>query len=423
VSITPSRVFAARLVGVPILDPQGDHVGKVRDLVVVLRSGAAQPRVVGLVTEIFGRRRIFVPMTRVTHIDSTAVFTTGLLNMRRFEQRSTETLVMGEMLDRQVVIPDSGIRGVIYDVGMEQTRTRDWVISRVAVREPAKGFRRHGQTHVVEWRDVEGLAQHEQNQGASRLLEALNDMRPADAASTLHDLPFDRRTAVVAVLDDERLADVLEELPDEDQVEILTYLQPERAAAILGEMSADDAADLIADLPADTAARLLALMEPDDAKDVRRLMVYDEETAGGMMTPEPVILPPDATVAEALARVRRSEIPMSLAAQVYVCRAPLETPTGRLLGMVHIQRLLREPPSALVAGFVDSELAPIHADATMLDVAIHVATYNLTAAPVVDEEGRLLGVVTVDDLLDHLLPDGWRDRPSDATKAPGEGWS
>lgn len=422
-SITPSRVFAARLVGVPILDPQGDHVGKVRDLVVVLRSGSAQPRVVGLVTEIFGRRRVFVPMTRVTNIDSTAVYTTGLLNMRRFEQRSTETLVMGEMLDRQVVITESGIRGVIYDVGMEQARTRDWVISRVAVREPAKGFRRHGQTHVVEWRDVEGLAQHEQSQGASRLLEALNEMRPADAASTLHDLPIDRRTAVVAVLDDERLADVLEELPDEDQVEILTYLEPDRAAAILGEMSADDAADLIADLPADTAARLLALMEPDDAKDVRRLMVYDEETAGGMMTPEPVILPPDATVAEALAHVRRYEIPMSLAAQVYVCRAPLETPTGRLLGMVHIQRLLREPPSALVAGFVDKELAPIHVDASMLDVAIHVATYNLTAAPVVDEEGRLLGVVTVDDLLDHLLPDGWRDRPSDATKAPQGEWS
>ncbi len=422
-SIAPSRVFAARLVGVPILDPQGDHVGKVRDLVVALRSGTAQPRVVGMVSEVFGRRRIFVPMTRVTHIDSTAIYTTGLLNMRRFEQRSTETLVIGEMLDRQVVITDSGIRGAIYDVGMEQSRTRDWVVSRVAVQEPSKGFRRQGQTHVVEWRDVEGLAQHEQAQGATRLLEALNEMRPADAAATIHDLPADRRTAVIAALDDERLADVLEELPDEDQVEILSLLNPERAADILEEMSADDAADLIADLPAETAARLLALMEPDDAEDVRRLMVYDEETAGGMMTPEPVILPPDATVAEALAHVRRSEIPMSLAAQVYVCRPPLETPTGRLLGMVHIQRLLREPPSALVAGFVDSELASIHADAPMLDVAIHVATYNLTAAPVVDEDGRLLGVVTVDDLLDHLLPGGWRDRPNDATTSLAGGWS
>jgi CBS domain-containing protein len=425
VSTTPSRVFAARLVGLPILDPQGDHVGKVRDLVVALRSGVRQPRlvgprIVGMVGEVLGRRRVFVPMTRVINIDSAAVYTTGLLNMRRFEQRSTETLVIGEMLDRQVVITESGIRGAIYDIAMEQARTRDWLVTRVAVREPSRGFRRHGQTHVVEWRDVEGLAQHEKNQGATRLLEALNEMRAADAASTLHDLPTARRTAVVAALDDERLADVLEELPDEDQVEILSHLDPERAADILEEMSADDAADLIADLPTEIATRLLALMEPDEAEDVRRLMVYDEETAGGMMTPEPVILPPDATVAEALAHVRRFEIPMSLAAQVYVCRPPLETPTGRLLGMVHIQRLLREPPSALVAGFVDSELASIHADAPMLDVAIHVATYNLTAAPVVDEEGRLLGVVTVDDLLDHLLPDGWRDRSSEIGQtAPG----
>lgn len=422
-STAPSRIFAARLVGLPILDPQGDQVGKVRDVVVALRSGGLQPRVVGLVAEVLGRRRIFVPMTRITSIDSAHVYTTGLLNMRRFEQRGAETLVMGEMLDRQVVIPESGIVGVIYDIGMEQARTRDWVLSRVAVREPSKGFRRNGQTHVVEWRDVEGLAQHEKNQGATRLLEALNEMRVADAASTIHDLPIERRTAVVAALDDERLADVLEELPDEDQVEILTYLDPERAADILEEMSADDAADLIADLPPETAARLLALMEPDEAEDVRRLMVYDESTAGGMMTPEPVILPPDATVAEALAHVRRPEIPVSLAAQVYVCRPPLETPTGKLIGMVHIQRLLREPPSALVAGFVDSETASIRAEEPMLDVAIHVATYNLTAAPVVDEEGRLLGVVTVDDLLDHLLPDGWRDRSSDAGAAVSEIWS
>lgn len=411
VSLAPSRIFVARLIGLPILDPQGDHVGKVRDLVVALRSGGQQPRVVGLVAEVFGRRRIFVPMTRVTTIDAGNVYTTGLLNMRRFSQRATETLVMGEIMDRPVVIRENGVQGTIYDVGMEQARTRDWVISRVAVQEPGKGFRRRGQTHVVEWRDIEGLAAHQSSQGAARLLETLNEMPPADAASALHDLPMDRRTAVIAALDDQRLADLLEELPDEDQVEILSRLEPERAADILEEMSADDAADLIADLPDDTAARLLALMEPDDAEDVRRLMVYDEETAGGMMTPEPVILPPDATVAEALAHVRREELPVALAAQVYVCRPPLETPTGRLLGMVHMQRLLREPPSSLVAGVIDTEdTYNIKVDASLLDVAVHVATYNLTAAPVVDDEGRLLGVVTVDDLLDHLLPDGWRER-------------
>ncbi len=413
-STAPSRVFAARLVGLPIFDPQGDQVAKVRDLVVSLRADVRQPRVLGMVAEVFGRRRIFVPMTRVTHVDSGQVYTTGLLNMRRFEQRPTETLVVGQMFDRTVTVHSTGVSGTVFDVGIEQARNRDWVLSRVALQEPAKGLRRRGQTHVAEWDDVDGFTRHEASQGATHLLAALNEMKPADAANVIHDLPAERRTQVVAALDDERLADVLEELPEEDQVEILEHLEAERAADVLGEMSPDDAADLIADLPPETAALLLELMEPDEREDVRRLLEYGEETAGGMMTPEPVILPPDATVAEALAHVRREELPTSLAAQVYVCRPPLETPTGKLLGLAHIQRLLREPPSTLVAGVLDRETTYIKADASLQDVAVHLAFYNLTAAPVVDDEGRLLGAVTVDDLLDHLLPDGWRDRKTGA---------
>ena len=174
-------------------------------------------------------------------------------------------------------------------------------------------------------------------------------------------------------------------------------------------MSPDDAADLIADLPPEQAATLLELMESEDAEDVRRLMSYAEETAGGMMTPEPVILGPDATVADALAHVRDPDLPVSLAAMVYVCRQPLETPTGRLLGCAHIQRLLREPPSSLAAAAVDTSLDSLRPEATIDEVAAHLATYNLVAAPVIDEEGRLLGAVTVDDLLDHMLPENWRD--------------
>jgi CBS domain-containing protein len=414
VSTTPTRVFAARLAGLPVFDPQGDQVGKVRDVVVVMRPGASslvsQPRVVGLVVEVFGRRQIFAPMTRITSIDAGQVITTGLLNMRRFAKRSTETLVIGQMLDQKVTVRGTEIEGVVFDVAMEQTRSREWVLSRVAIQEPTKGFRRRSQTHVAEWRDVEGLARSQVGQGAVHLVAALADLRPADAATVIHDLPPDRRSEVVAALDDERLADVLEELPEEDQVEILEHLDSERAADVLEEMSADDAADLIADLAPETARQLLELMEPEEARDVRRLMSYEEETAGGMMTPEPVILSPDATVAEALAHVRNEDLTPSLAALVYVVRPPLETPTGRLVGVAHIQRLLREPPSSLVAGALDTGISYLRPEATLEDVAAHLATYNLVAAPVVDDEGRLLGAVTVDDLLDHMLPEGWRDR-------------
>jgi flagellar motility protein MotE (MotC chaperone) len=412
VSTSATRVFAGRLSGLPVFDPAGDQVGKIRDLVVVVRPGGLPPRVLGMVVEVFGRRSIFLPMTRVTHVDSGQVITTGVVNMRRFEQRPTETLVFGQMLDRRVTVRENAVQGTVYDVAMEQQRNRDWVISRVAIQEGSKRFGRKGQTHVVEWRDVEGLSAPEEAQGATHLLAAMEEMRAADLANVLHDLPPKRRGEIAAALADERLADVLEELPEEDQVEILGNLESERAADVLEEMSPDDAADLMAELPPETAEKLLRLMEPDEAEDVRRLMSYEEHTAGGMMTTEPVILSPDATIADALAHVRQAELSPSLAAMVYVVRPPLEPPTGRLLGVAHIQRLLREPPSTLVGHAVDSDVEPLKPSASLEDVARHLATYNLVAAPVVDEDGRLVGAVTVDDLLDHLLPENWRDTPS-----------
>ena len=408
-SATPNRVFVARLIGLSLFDPRGDQVGKVRDFVVSLWAGVTQPRVLGMVVEVFGRRRIFVPMTRVTQIDSDQVVTTGLLNMRRFEQRPSEALVVGELLDREVVVRETEARGHIYDVAMEQARNRDWVLSRVALVEPGRGLRRRGQTHVAEWNEVSGLIASAPGQGATHLLGTIAEMRPADAANVIHALPRDRRIAVASALTDERLAEVLEELPEEDQVEILGVLDSERAADVLEEMSRDDAADLIAELPPETAEELLELMEPEDAEDVKRLLSYADHTAGAMMTVEPVILSPDATIADALAQVRDPNLSTSLAALVYVCRPPLEPPTGKLLGVAHIQRLLREPPSTLVAGALDDSLDPLRPEFSTDQVAAHLARYNLVAAPVVDPDGRLLGAVTVDDLLDHILPDNWRD--------------
>src|SRR3954451_19048559 len=411
-STSPTRVFAARLSGLPVFDPAGDQVGKIRDLVATLRPGGLEPRVLGLVVDVFGRRSVFVPMTRVTHLESGQVITTGVVNMRRFDQRPTEMLVFGQMLDRQVTVRDTGVSGTVYDVAMELTRTRDWLVTRVALQEGSKRFGRKGQTHVVEWRDVDGFAVPEEVQGTTHLLAALAEMRPADLANVIHDLPAKRRGEIAAGLDDERLADGLGGLPEGDPEQSLGALDNERPADVLEEMSPDDAADLIAERPPEATERLLQLMQPDEAEDVRGRMSYEEPTAGGMMTTEPVILPPDATVADALAHVRNAELTPSLAALVYVARPPLEPPTGRLLGVAHIQRLLREPPSTMVGHVLDTDIEPLRPTSSLEDCARHLATYNLVAAPVVDENGRLVGAVTVDDVLDHLLPENWRDTPS-----------
>jgi Mg/Co/Ni transporter MgtE len=206
---------------------------------------------------------------------------------------------------------------------------------------------------------------------------------------------------------------VLEELPEDDQVEILGKLELDRAADVLEEMGPDDAADLLGELPTEQREQLLALMQPEDAAPLRRLLSYADNTAGGMMTTEPVIVSPDATVAEALAQIRNPDMNPALAAQVYVCRPPNETPTGRYLGTVHFQRLLREPPPTLVSAICDTELDPLRPGLSLETVASYLATYNLVSVPIVDVNGRLLGSVTVDDVLDHLLPNDWRESAMD----------
>ena len=407
-----NRVFLARLAGTTVFDPNGDQLGKVRDAVATLRTNNQPPRILGLIVEVPPRKKIFVPITRVTSIDNGHVIITGLLNMRRFEPRTNEISILSEMLDRSVTLIETNEKVTVEDIGMELSKTGDWFIERVHVMRKGAGFRRRGASSTVTWAEISGIAINETNQGVSNLLNTLANLRAADLASVLHDLTVKRRAEVARALDDERLADVLEEMDEASRVELLAELEGERAADVLEEMDPDDAADLLREVGQERAQALLALMEPEDAEDVQRLMHYEDYSAGGMMTTEPIVLTADSTVAEALSRVRLSEVAPGLASQVFVCRQPIETPTGRLMGIVHIQRLLREPPATLLGGILDSDIAPLSAEATLNEVASYLASYNLLAVPVVDANERLLGAVTIDDVLDHLLPENWRHEES-----------
>jgi Mg/Co/Ni transporter MgtE len=362
-------------------------------------------------------------MTRVTVIEAGQVFSTGLVNMRRFEQRPTETLVIAELLDRTVTMRDGSGEVTVEDVASEQGRSREWHVARLFVRRGRSGgglsrrLRRRGETLLIDLDQVTGLARVDREQGAANLLAAFDELKAADLADVVHEMSAKRRLEVASALTDERLADVLEELPEDDQVEILSRLNDERAADVLEAMQPDDAADLLSELPAEQAEQLLRLMEPDEAAPLRRLLTYEDDTAGGVMTSEPVILGPEASIGEALALVRRAELTPALASAAYVCRPPLETPTGRFLGVAHIQRMLREPPHTPVGQILDRGPEPLPADAPLGQLTRHLATYNMVAAPVVDDSGRLVGVVTVDDVLDHILPDDWREADPEVTAA------
>lgn len=406
------RFFAGRLVGTTLLDPLGESVGKLRDLVIVPRR-QEPARIIGLVVEVAQRRRVFLPITRVTAFDVGKIVTNGVINLRRFEKRTSELLVLGDLLERTVVLTDGSGEAVVEDVGAE-LQGDDWVLARLFVRRRTSGglpkLVKRGQTLTVPWHDVTGLYGSQAEQSAALLMASYDDLKPADLADVFEEIEHKRRVELAAELPDERLADVIPELTEDVRIELLTALDTDRAADILDEMDPDDAADVMQELPLSVADELLARMEPEEAEDVRRLLAYDEYTAGGMMTTEPLIATPETPVAHALAMIRSEELTNATAAAVYVCRQPLETPTGRMLGTVNFQHLLRERPDTAIGDIMDSDRITVRPTATLAEVTRAMATYNLLTLGVCDEAGHLHGAVTVDDVLDHLLPDDWREQ-------------
>lgn len=194
------RVFVSHLAGVPVFDPNGDCVGRVRDLVAMLRVGGKPPRLLGMVVEVVSRRRIFVPMTRVTGVESGQVITTGVVNMRRFEQRPTERLVLGEFLDRRVRLVETDEEVTVLDVAIQQLPARrDWEIDKFFVRKGRGGaLRRKGETLTVEWSAISGFSLEEHGQGAENLVATFERLRPTDVANALHHLTPKRRAEVAA---------------------------------------------------------------------------------------------------------------------------------------------------------------------------------------------------------------------------------
>jgi Mg/Co/Ni transporter MgtE len=417
------RVYVARLARMLVLGPLGESVGRVRDVVVSISIVRQQPRVLGLVIEIPTRRRIFVPMLRVSSIEPNGVtLNTANVSLTRFEQRPGEVLVLGQVLDTRVRINDPELPeladtdAVITDLGIEQTRTRDWIVTRVAVRLPRRLGRR-SPVRIADWHHVQGLtpsALAMPGQDVAQLLHQFEGWRPIEVADAIRDLPLKRRYEVVKALPDDRLADILQELPEEEQAELLKHLDTERAADVLEEMEPDDAADLLGAMNPTEAELLLARMAPDESNPVRRLLKHSPDTAGGLMTSNPVVLEAGTLVAEALARVRDPDLTPALASLVFVVRPPTATPTGHYLGCVQLQRLLREQPSALVGGIIDTDLPCLMPETSLPTLTRYFAAYNLVCGPVIDEQHHLLGAVTVDDVLDHLLPHDWRAMPEEA---------
>jgi CBS domain-containing protein/flagellar motility protein MotE (MotC chaperone) len=380
------------------MDGEGVTIGRVNDVVLLPVVGSQSPHALGLVVQLRRRRRIFVGLGRIGEISAEgARLVGGTVDLGGFTLRPGEILA-SSLYGRQAA------EGTVADIAIapRDTRRSGWEVTAVAVSR-GRGLRGAGPV-IVPWDQCRELFD---TNPLDRHLVRLREMGPADLATAFGELTPARRTQLAEALEDAELADMLEEMPEEDQVRLVTSLALERGADVVEEMQPDDAADLLAEMPAEQRERLLTAMQTVQADEVRRLLRYDAATAGGLMTSQPLIFGPQTSVAEVLAKVRNPEIPVTAAAQVYVCEPPLETPTGTYLGSVGFQRLLRRPPAVPVGEVIEGRVF-VRPDLPERELAARLAAYNMLSVAVCDGAGHLLGAVTVDDVLDHLLPSGWR---------------
>lgn len=402
--MTAEMVYAFRVMRLPLLDAGGAEIGKVADIVIVPGRTGNPPRVVGLVAS-SQRRRIFVNAARISRLDSEGAHLRSWdLDLHPFKRRPGEMLIGEELIDSSLPSGET-----VSDIGLSRLvdgRVESWEVSTVRLAQ-RQALRRRPSFRLASWTEVAQLFSIAEPMAAEAA--RLRDMHPSDVASVVRVLPLAQRRQLAELMDDERLADVLEELPEDEQLRLIEGLDIDRLIGVLDEMEYDDLTDLLSEMPVQQRTTVLEAMDADEAEVLTRLLSYGDGTAGGLMTPEIVILSSNDTVAEALAHVRNPDWTQAIAGQVFICDRPIVPPTGRYLGVVFTQRLLREPPS-MELGHCIRQVATAHPDTPESDVFEQFASYNMLSLPVVDEVGRLLGAVTVDDVVDRMLGSGWRLR-------------
>ncbi len=410
-------LYLSQSIGLPVLDGSGEAIGKIADLIVAV--GDRYPPVTGLVVAT-DRRRFFLPWSSVDNLDASgARLGTLTIDFSKFSQRPNEILLHADLMDKQIVDIDGRkvvrvndlrldeIEGILHLVAVDVGAAG--LLRRLGIergyRTVARNLRLPVPEHYIDWEDVDPV----ETSIASIKLRVphagLAELHPADLADIIDQLAPKDRAGVLASLDDEAAANVFEEMEPETQVEVLEDLDPARAADILEEMSPDDAADLVADLSDETREEILALMERDEAEELGELLAYPEDTAGGMMTTEFVAVPASLSCAQAIDRLRELEPDAETIYYVYVT-----DDEDRLVGVLSLRDLIVSRPETPIQQVMLAEPVTVGALADEDEVAEIVAHYNLLAVPVVDATGRLVGIVTVDDAMDAILPDAWRKR-------------
>lgn len=407
------EVDLSRLLGCPIRDSQGERIASLRDVIVRLVDGET-PVVTGLVARL-GRSDIFLPVAEVIALGESGVDVAPTqMDARSFQRRAGEILLHDDLLDKQVI--DLAQKRVVRvsDIVVEQRQEHyvltgieigaRAVINRLALSVPGLRSTRpvaHGE--ILPWSAIEPFATSAPEALLSLAHERLSQLSSADLARIADEISYRQGVELVESLDDELAADTLAEMDDEFRNDVVEHLDEDRAADILEAMPADTAAEVLDDLPVDTADRLLAQMSPDEADDVAELLSYPEDSVGRLMSADYFAQPATTTVAEALAalRVQLADTETDIFHYTYVLAAP-ERPA--LISAVALRDLLLAEADQPLSDLVQREIPTVSPTDAARDAALMLVEHNLLALPVVDEQRTMLGVLTLDNVLDILVP-------------------
>src|SRR5256886_9517340 len=405
-------LYLSQVLGRPILDLDGERVATLRDVIVRLGE-EDHPPVAGFVAR-YRRRDFFLPRWRIAHFAQDGVrMNSDIIDLRPFMRREGEVLLARDVLDKQLIDVDGKRVVRVNDVQLIEA-ANDWRVTGADVsltglwRRLAPAFMRSGRpVEVIDWADVGYLATDAATVQLKSSRGKLARLHPVEIARLAEAFSYQHGAAIVESLDDETAAETLEEMAAARQAQILSDMDEERAADILERMSPDEAADVLGDLPEEKAEDLLNRMEDEEQSDVAELLDYADDTAGGLMTTEFVTLPRDLTVGDALARLREMAETPNMIYYLYVVASEN---SWALEGVIALRSLILSDPSAPLAEVMRSEFQSAHPDDSATEAAHQIAEYNLLALPVIDDMGDILGIITVDDAMELLLPKDWRQR-------------
>jgi CBS domain-containing protein/sporulation protein YlmC with PRC-barrel domain len=442
-------LYLSELIGKRVVDRQGNGVARIRDLVAelvapdenapeeALLDDEGQPieRDVPVVKGVLartGRRRqpFFIPIKQIQSLgrDGARIFSSRL-DVQPFERREGELLLARDLWDKQIIdllrrrvvrvndiviaasataavadSEDAGahrwwVRGV--DVGMGS------LLRRIHIDRPVGSIVKKAiQPRIVRWQHVDVFGSNVPG-GVPLGHKKLANLHPVEIARITDSLSYRQGAEIISSLDDTLAADTLEEIEIDRQTDIIDEIPEERAADIIEEMAPDEATDLLSELPEERAGALLKEMDDEDASEVRQLMRYKENSAGGIMTTDFVCATPNMTVSEVIEANKPVFLSADLIYYIYVVKADDD---DTLVGLITVRDLLVHDGDRQIADFMLTDLLMVRPGEDRREVARKMAEYNLLALPVVDAKNTLVGVVTVDDALDALLPEGWKKR-------------